>query len=62
MPTLRGALFSENLRPDFQIGRLDVIVKQAADQARLSRTKPVRVIADTPGEVTAEMDEVLVQD
>jgi|SoiMethySBSTD1v2_1073268.scaffolds.fasta_scaffold20055_6 signal transduction histidine kinase len=53
--------FSENLRPDFQIGRLDVIVKQAADQARLSRKKPVQVIAETPGEITAEMDEVLIQ-
>jgi signal transduction histidine kinase len=53
--------FSENLRPDFQLGRLDVIVKQAADQARLSRKKPVQVITETPGEVTAELDEVLIQ-
>jgi signal transduction histidine kinase len=53
--------FSENLRPDFQIGRLDVIIKQAADQARLSRKKPVQVITETPGEVTAELDEVLIQ-
>ena len=53
--------FSENLRPDFQLGRLDVIVKQAADAARLSRKKPVQVITETPGEVTAEMDEVLIQ-
>ena len=33
--------FSENLRPDIQLGRLDMIVKQAAELGRASRKKYV---------------------
>jgi signal transduction histidine kinase len=53
--------FSENLRPDLQLGRLDLVIHQAADVARSSRKKDVEVIADTPEEALVEMDEVLIQ-
>jgi len=53
--------FSENLRPDFQLGRLDLVVRQAAEVARTSRKKEVEIIPETPGEALVEMDEVLVQ-
>ena len=54
--------FSENLRLDLQLGRLDLVIQHAVDLARASRsTKEVEVIAVTPGEVLAEMDEVLMQ-
>ncbi len=53
--------FSENLRPDLQLGRLDLVVRQAADLARASRKKEVDVIPETPGEALVEMDEVLIQ-
>jgi signal transduction histidine kinase len=53
--------FSQNLRPDLQLGRLDLVVRQAADVARTSRSKQVEIVADTPGEVLIEMDEVLIQ-
>jgi signal transduction histidine kinase len=59
---IREALFfSENLRPDFQLGRLDMLVRQAGELAKTSRKKQVDVIAETPGEVLAEVDEVLLQ-
>jgi signal transduction histidine kinase len=53
--------FSQNLRPDFQLGRLDIVVRQAAEVARTSRKKEVEIIAETPGEALVEMDEVLIQ-
>ena len=53
--------FSENLRPDLQLGRLDLVAHQAAAVARTSRKKAVEVIADTPDEALVEMDEVLIQ-
>lgn len=53
--------FSENLRPDFQLGRLDLVIRQAADVARASRKKDIEIIPDTPEETLVEMDEVLVQ-
>jgi len=53
--------FSENLRPDLQLGRLDLVVHQAADLAKASRKKIVEIVADTPGEALVEMDEVLIQ-
>lgn len=53
--------FSENLRPDLQLGRLDLVVRQAADVARDSRKREMVVTAHTPGEVLVEMDEVLMQ-
>ncbi len=59
---IREALFfSENLRPDLQFGRLDLVIQQAVDLARASRKKEVEVISVTPGEVLVEMDEVLMQ-
>ncbi|HYR58051.1 MAG TPA: ATP-binding protein [Chthoniobacteraceae bacterium] len=59
---IREALFfSENLRPDLQLGRLDLVVRNAIEVARTSRKKEISVIAIAPGEVLAEMDEVLIQ-
>jgi signal transduction histidine kinase len=53
--------FSENLRPDLQLGRFDLVLRQAADLARASRKKEIELVAETPGEVLVEMDEVLMQ-
>jgi signal transduction histidine kinase len=53
--------FSENLRPDLQFGRLDLVIHQAADLAKASRKKEVEVQPDTPDEALVEMDEVLIQ-
>ena len=59
---IREALFfSENLRPDIQLGRLDMIVRQAAELGRASRKKPVNIITETPDNVLVELDEVLIQ-
>jgi two-component system CheB/CheR fusion protein len=59
---IREALFfSQHLRPDLQLGRLDVVVHQAVEVAHTNRKKEVDIIATTPGEVLVEMDEVLVQ-
>ncbi len=53
--------FSENLRPDLQLGRLDLVVRQAIEVARAGRPKEVEITAITPEEVTIDMDEVLIQ-
>ncbi len=53
--------FSENLRPDFQLARLDLLVEHAVEVARASRRKVVHVTATTPGEVAVQMDEILIQ-
>jgi len=53
--------FSENLRPDLQLGRLDLVVRQAASVAIASRKKDVPVTVSVPGEELVEMDEVLIQ-
>jgi signal transduction histidine kinase len=53
--------FSENLRPDLQLGRLDLVVRQAASVASASRKKDVPVAIAVPGEELVEMDEVLIQ-
>ncbi len=53
--------FSENLRPDVQLGRLDLVVRQAAEAGRASRTKEIALTTETPGEALVEMDEVLIQ-
>lgn len=60
---IREALFfSENLRPDFQLGRLDVLLGQAIDLVADRRDqKKIRIESDSPGEVMVEMDEVLIQ-
>lgn len=54
--------FSENLRPDFQLGRLDMLISHAIEITHARReAKSINVVGDTPGEVLVEMDEVLVQ-
>jgi signal transduction histidine kinase len=53
--------FSENLRPDLQLGRLDLVVQQAAELARAGRKKEARISTDTPAEILIEMDEVLIE-
>ncbi len=53
--------FSENLRPDLQLGRLDLVIHQAAEVARMSRKKEVEIVSETTGEALVEMDEVLIQ-
>jgi signal transduction histidine kinase len=54
--------FSQNLRPDFQLGRLDVLIKQVVELVDDRReSKDIKVTVDTPGEVLVEMDEVLIQ-
>ncbi len=59
---IREALFfSENLRPDIQLCRLDLIVKQAAELGRASRKKFVNIITEVPDNVLVELDEVLIQ-
>lgn len=59
---IREALFfSENLRPDMQLGRLDLVVRNAIETATNSRKKHIEVAASTPGEVLVEIDEVLIQ-
>jgi len=59
---IREALFfSENLRLDLHLGRLDLVVQRSVELARASRKKDVEVISVTPGEVLVEMDEVLMQ-
>jgi signal transduction histidine kinase len=59
---IREALFfSENLRPDFQLGRLDVVISQAVDLVRAKTEKSVDILVSSPGEVLLEMDEILIQ-
>ncbi len=53
--------FSENLRPDLQLGRLDLVVRTAIEVAQTSRPKVVEIEASTPTEILVEMDEVLIQ-
>jgi signal transduction histidine kinase len=53
--------FSENARPDLQLGRLDVVVRNTVETSRSNLRKPIDLIAELPGEVLIEMDEILVQ-
>lgn len=55
--------FSENLRPDFQFGRLDVLVNHVVDLARENRRKgkSIEYQVETGGEALVEMDQVLIQ-
>ena len=53
--------FSENLRPDLELSRLDTLVNQTVDLVQAGRRKDVEITAVTPGEVLVEMDEVLMQ-
>lgn len=59
---IREALFfSQNMRPDFQMGRLDVVVAQTVDIVRSKTEKSVDILVSNTGEVLVEMDEVLIQ-
>jgi signal transduction histidine kinase len=60
---IREALFfSENLRPDFQLGRLDVLVKQAVEMVEAKRAaKQIKISINAPSDALVEMDEVLLQ-
>ena len=53
--------FSENMRPDLQIVRLDNTIRRAVEVARSSRRKDMRVVSIVPGDVLVEMDDVLIQ-
>ena len=54
--------FSENLRPDLQLGRLDLLVEQTVEAlGRNNRKKVVKITTRTYGEAVVEMDEVLIQ-
>ena len=61
---IREALFfSENLRPDFQIGRLDTLVREVVDLARQNRRKgkDIEYVLRLSGEISVEMDRVLIR-
>jgi signal transduction histidine kinase len=55
--------FSENLRPDTQLGRLDVLIHTVVEFARENRRKEknIRYIVETGGETLVEMDAILIQ-
>jgi signal transduction histidine kinase len=53
--------FSENLRPDLQLTRLDLLVEQTVDAIQRNKRKDVTIAAQTCGEVLVEMDEILIQ-
>jgi signal transduction histidine kinase len=55
--------FSENLRPDTQLGRLDVLLRSVVDFARQNRRKEknIRYTVETGGEALVEMDAILIQ-
>jgi len=60
---VREALFfSENARPDFRLGRLDALLREAADITATRREpKQINVTIDAPAEVLVEMDKSLIQ-
>jgi signal transduction histidine kinase len=55
--------FSENLRPDFQLGRLDVLIESVVEDARRAKRKgrEINFNVITDGEALVEMDQVLIQ-
>jgi signal transduction histidine kinase len=55
--------FSENLRPDFQLGRLDVLIEAVVEDARRAKRKgkDIKFTVTTNGEALVEMDQVLIQ-
>jgi signal transduction histidine kinase len=55
--------FSENLRPDTELGRLDALIHGAVDLARENRRKGklLHYTVDTGGEALVEMDSILIQ-
>ena len=61
---IREALFfSENLRPDFQTGRLDMLVREVVELARQNRRKgkDIEYLLRLSGEILVEMDRVLIR-
>ena len=61
---IREALFfSENLRPDFQTDRLDVLVREVVELARQNRRKgkEIEYTLRLSGEILVEMDRVLIR-
>ena len=61
---IREALFfSENLRPDFQSGRLDQLVQEVVELARENRRKGKEIIYTLrlSGEILVEMDSILIR-
>ncbi len=61
---IREALFfSENLRPDLQVGRLDVLVQEVVDFARQNprNGKAIEYSLRESGEILVEMDRVLIR-
>ncbi len=60
---IREALFfSENLRPDFQTGRLDVLVQEVVQIARQNKRKgkDIEYSVRLSGDIVLEMDRVLI--
>lgn len=59
---VREALFfSENARPDYKLGRLDVLLAEAAEITAPRRAgKAINIAFDPPGEVLVEMDKSLI--
>ena len=60
---VREALFfSQNSRPDFKLGRLDILLSEAADiiAPRCAR-KGLKVVVNAPQEVLVEMDKSLIK-
>jgi signal transduction histidine kinase len=53
--------FSEHPHPELSMDRLDLVIHQTVQLTRGTRKKEVEIIADTPGEVVAEMNGVLIQ-
>jgi signal transduction histidine kinase len=55
--------FSQNLRPDFQMARLDVLVEEVVDLARQNKRKgkDIRYTFRSCGDVPMEMDQVLIR-
>ena len=61
---IREALFfSENLRPDFQVARLDTLVQEVVDFARQNprKGKAIEYSLRQSGEILVEMDRVLIR-
>ena len=61
---IREALFfSENLRPDFQVARLDTLVQEVVDFARQNprKGKAIEYSLRKSGEILVEMDRVLIR-
>jgi signal transduction histidine kinase len=55
--------FSQNLRPDFQVTRLDVLVEEVVDLARQNKRKgkDIRYTFRSCGDAPVEMDQVLIR-